>query len=66
MLDKLEGKRTYITMAVVIILGAIDSYNQHCITTSTCKAFQVPGFVYSVLGALGIWTRSMENPKKND
>ena len=46
-------------MAVVIILGAIEGYNQHCGNAGTCKAVDIPGWVFSILGALGIWTRSV-------
>lgn len=58
MLDKLKGYRTYLTLGVVVILGAIDAYNGHCVATQTCKAFQIPGLVFTALGFLGIYTRS--------
>ena len=60
--DKLQGKKTFIVMGVVILLGAIDAYNAHCVQTLTCTAYAVPGWVYSVLGAAGIWTRSVAKP----
>ena len=54
----LDGRKTYLTMFVIIALGALDAYNQHCAGTGTCMAYAVPGWVYSILGGLGICTRS--------
>ena len=58
-MDFLKGKKTYITMAVLIILGGIDGYNQYCNGGAGCKLVQIPGFVFSILGMLGIYTRSV-------
>lgn len=58
-LKALEGKKTYLTMAVIIILGGLEAYNQHCVASGTCSAFQVPGFVFTVLGFLGVYTRKV-------
>lgn len=55
----LKGKKTYITMAVLIILGGIDGYNQYCNGGVGCHVIQVPGFVFSILGVLGVYTRSV-------
>lgn len=65
-MDKLlAGKKTFIVMGVVIILGAIESYNQHCGNpVNLCKALDIPPFVYSALGALGIWTRKVAKPNQ--
>jgi len=61
-MDKLKGYRTYITMVVMIVLGAIEGWNQYCGGTG-CKIVEVPGFVFSILAALGIYTRSIATPK---
>ena len=59
-MEKLKGFRTYLVLGVAVILGAVDSYNAHCIANElVCKAFEVPSFVYSILAALGIYTRSL-------
>ena len=58
MLEKLKGYRTYLTLGVVVILGAIDAYNGHCVATGVCKSFAVPGIAFTILGFLGIYTRS--------
>lgn len=58
----LEGKKTYITMALIVIFGGLDAWNTHCITEG-CKVINIPPFVFSVLGALGIWTRAVAKPK---
>ena len=63
MFNFLAGKRTYITMALIIIFGALDAYNGHCLTTELCKSFAVPAWIFSILGALGIYTRSIAKPK---
>ena len=65
----LDGKKTYLTMLVVIVLAGIDAFNGYCggLTENApaiCgSAFQVPEFVYAILGALGIYTRSVAKPK---
>ena len=53
-----EGKRTYLTMAVVIILAVINSLNDGGYTH-----IHVPDIVFSILGALGIYTRAIAKPK---
>lgn len=63
MLEKLEGKKTYIILGVAAILGAIDAYNSTCVSSALCKAFEVPPIVYSVLAGLGIYTRSVAKLK---
>lgn len=63
MLEKLEGKKTYIVLAVTAILGALDAYNAHCVATLACKAFDVPPVAYSLLAGLGIYTRAISKPK---
>lgn len=62
MLDKLEGKKTYVVMAAAIILSAIDGYNSYC-NGAGCHAFDVPSWAYAVLASLGIYTRSVAKPK---
>ena len=64
MLKKLKGYRTYITMVVMIVLGAINGWNQYCSGADVadfCFNIQIPGVVFSVLAALGIYTRSLAN-----
>lgn len=63
MLDKLEGKKTHIILGVTVLLGALDSYNGHCVATAACKAFDVPPYIYSILAGLGIYTRAIAKPK---
>jgi hypothetical protein len=59
MLDKLKGFKTYITLGVIVLLGALDAYNGYCVSNAlTCKAFNVPEIIYVILGTLGIYTRS--------
>lgn len=63
-MDFLKGKRTYLVLAVTLILGLIESWNQYCLGTdvvSFCRHIEVPGFVFSGLAALGIYTRSLVN-----
>ena len=55
----LEGKKTYMVMAVTLILGAIEAGQQAGIIT-----WQIPGLVFTILGALGWYTRSVAKPKK--
>lgn len=62
-LKALEGKKTYLILGVAVILGAIDGYNDHCVRTAECIAFDVPPVVYSILAALGIYTRKIAKPK---
>lgn len=54
----LDGKKTYLTMACIIAFGVLDAWNAHC-GTAGCKTIEVPAIVFSVLGALGIWTRAV-------
>ena len=44
-MDILKGKKTYITAAVVGIMAALESLG-----------YVIPGFVYPMLGALGLGT----------
>ena len=53
----LEGKKTYLVMACVIVFGALDAWNQYC-GTASCKVIEVPTFIFTLLGILGIYTRS--------
>ena len=65
MLDKLKGFRTYGILGVTVILGAIDAYNGYCVANAlVCKDFSVPPIVYSILAALGLYTRSLANTGK--
>ena len=57
MLDKLEGKKTYVVMAATIALAAIDGYNEYC-SGAGCKSFDVPSWAFAVMASLGVYTRS--------
>lgn len=66
MLDKLKGYRTYLTLAVVLVLGLIETWNQYCTGTDVvafCRQVEIPGFVFSVLATLGIYTRKLAGSK---
>lgn len=66
MMKWLEGKKTYIVLAVALILGGVDAWNTACLDAvdiSWCKQLAVPSWVFSVLAAMGIWTRSVAKPK---
>ena len=54
----LDGKKTYLTMACIIIFGALDAWNEYC-GNGSCKVIQVPSILFVILGALGIYTRSV-------
>ena len=58
----LDGKKTYIVLILTIVFGALDTWNAHC-GTQGCKMIEVPAIVFSVLGALGLWTRAVAKPK---
>ena len=58
MMKFLEGKKTYLVMAVVVVLGGIDAWNQHCLTNA-CMIINIPAWVFSLLGVLGIYTRKV-------
>ena len=58
MLKWLKGKKTYITLGVTAILGAIGALNQ-----SGATNIQIPDLVFTVLGALGIWTNTQRTSK---
>jgi hypothetical protein len=48
----LEGKKTYLILATTIILGGLEAAN-----------IVIPGYVYAILGGLGLWTRAVAKPK---
>ena len=50
----LEGKKTYITMAVIAVLGGIGALNEAGVTN-----VQVPEYVFTLLALLGIYTRKV-------
>jgi hypothetical protein len=54
----LEGKKTYLVMACIIIFGALDAWNEYC-GNGSCKVIEIPTFVFSLLGFLGIYTRKV-------
>jgi hypothetical protein len=61
-IDKLQGKKTYLILGVALILGALETWNALCgetINAQWCVDFIVPPYVYSILAALGIYTRSI-------
>jgi len=62
MLEKMDGKKTYLVMAAVVIFGAIDAWNEHC-GFAGCKLIEVPKWIYPILGTLGVYTRSVAKPK---
>ena len=65
-MDWLNGKKTYLTMIVIIVLGVIDAWNGYCGLENTvpfCFNINIPEVVYIVLAALGIYTRSVVKPK---
>lgn len=60
----LNGKKTYATMAVIIILAGINGWNEYCLLNNVpafCMQIIVPEWVFGVLGALGIYTRKVAN-----
>lgn len=62
--DKLDGKKTYIIMAVGILMAGIDVWNSLCGEQFTwCKDLVIPPWVFAVLFSLGIYTRSQAKPK---
>ena len=64
--DKLEGKKTYIVLVVTLLLGGLETWNALCgetIQAKWCVDFIVPPYVYAILAALGIYTRSVAKPK---
>jgi len=64
--EKLEGKKTYIIMAVAILFAGIDTWNALCgeqIVTSWCNDINIPPYVFGILAALGIYTRAVAKPK---
>jgi len=67
MLKFLEGKKTFLTMAVIIILAAVNGWNEYCkgleVIPSYCVNIAVPEWVFALLGALGIYTRAIAKPK---
>ena len=60
-MDWLKGKKTYVTMACIIIFGALDAWNEYC-GNGSCKVIHVPSLVFVLLGSLGIYTRSVAKP----
>jgi len=67
MLKMLKGKRTYVTMVVILVLGLIDSWNKYCGgegVIEQCKIIEIPGGVFAILSALGIYTRKLANTDK--
>ena len=57
MLKFLQGKKTYLVMIATIIIGGIDTANQAGVIH-----FTIPAIAYTVLGALGIYTRAVAKP----
>lgn len=58
--DKLEGKKTYIIMAVGIIMAGIDVWNGLCGEQFTwCNDIVIPPWIFMVLFSLGIYTRKV-------
>ena len=50
----LEGKKTYIVMAVTAIIGGIDALSQ-----AGLIHFVIPAYIYIILAATGVYTRSV-------
>lgn len=66
-MDWLKGKRTYLTMVVMVVLGVIGSWNEYCRTdeaVSFCFNLQIPEWVYAILGMMGIQFRRISNTGK--
>ena len=67
MLKFLDGYKTYITMAVIIILAVINGWNEYCggliEAPNWCIDIAIPEYVFAILGALGIYTRKVAKPK---
>jgi len=64
--DKLEGKKTYVVLGVAILFACIDTWNGICgeiIQASWCRDLNVPPYIFGILAALGIYTRSVAKPK---
>ena len=58
----LEGKKSFIVAGLTLAFGALDVWNQYC-GGAGCKVIEIPAIVFTVLGALGLWTRSVAKPK---
>lgn len=54
----LKGKKTYITLGVTAVLGAIGALNQAGATD-----IQIPELAFTILGALGLWSNSQRTSK---
>ena len=50
----IEGKRTYFTLGVIAILGAIGALNEAGVTH-----IAIPEWIFTILAGLGIYTRSI-------
>jgi hypothetical protein len=63
----LQGKKTYLTMLIIIMVAGINGWNDYCATLveapSYCVNINVPEWVFAVLASLGIYTRSVAKPK---
>ena len=53
-LKALEGKKTYIVMAVTAIVGGIDALNQ-----AGLIGFSIPSYAFVILASLGVYTRAV-------
>lgn len=62
MLKKLDGKKTYITMAVGIAIAALAEYNKACAPEMFGCGIEIPEWVYAVLFSTGILTRKAAKP----
>ena len=58
MFNWLKGKKTYITLGITAVLGAIGALNQ-----SGATDIQIPDLIFTALGALGLWTNSQRTGK---
>jgi hypothetical protein len=62
----LQGKKTYLVMAVTIILAALESFSGMCETMTDapgwCLSFDIPEWVYAILGGMGVYTRKVAKP----
>jgi len=58
MFNWLKGKKTYAVIATTAILGGLGALNQAGVTD-----VQIPDLVFTILGALGLWTNSQRTSK---
>ena len=58
MFNWLKGRKTYAVLGITAVLGAIGALNQ-----SGATDIQIPDMVFTILGALGLWSNSQRTSK---